>query len=126
MVGYDLISNSGFNVMNILLVLLNFGLAGTLISLYYYGMGGGAHSDWDHVPIRKWVKKNGAWEQVLTYGKYADYQLDVRYDYRWMSEVKEMGFIEDDPPPECYIICSPGMQEAVDEIIKNTPKGTYN
>jgi hypothetical protein len=126
-VGYEILSNQGDYCASATIIITGLGFFASLLSMYIYGTPGYSHAhDWANTPILKWHHTLGEWVQILSYGKYSDYQLDDQYTYKWIAKAARMGFIQDDPPSTCYIICSEGMRKSVDEIIANTAKGTYN
>jgi len=118
--GYEILSNQGDYCASATIILSGIGFLVSMISMYYHGMG------WNNMPVLKWVRVGLVWEQRLSYGKYSEYQMDDQYTYKWMPQQQEMGFIQDNPPAECCVICSPGMRERANEIIAAMPKETYN
>jgi hypothetical protein len=125
-IGYEVITNTGSYCASAAILVSGLGFIASMISMYYHGMGMSGASNWSNMPILKWVRCNDKWEQRLSYGKYAEYQMDSAYTYQWMTPQQEMGFVQDAPPAECFVICSEGMRKAVDEIISTMPKETYN
>ena len=127
MLGYEILSNQGDYCASATIILSGIGFLVSMISMYYHGMNKcGGTTDWSSIPILKWVRVGLVWEQRLSYGKYSDYQMDISYTYKWLNTHQEMGFVQDNPPAKVTIICSPGMRKAVDKIILNMPKETYN
>lgn len=127
MVGYELISGQGDICASATILLTGLGFVVSSLSMYYHGMGGyGEAQDWNNMPIIKWEKRHGEWEQIMYHGLYKDYQTDEQYTYKWIPLEQQMGFIQDRPPAECHVFCSPGMRKRVDEILLTVPKETYN
>ena len=126
MIGYEILTNQGSYCASAAIIISGLGFIASMISMYYDGMGGYQAENWNNMPVLKWMKVGLIWEQRLTYGKYAEYQMDDQYTYKWLTQEQEMGFVQDSPPAECYVFCSDGMRERVNEIISNMPKETYN
>lgn len=125
MYGYDLISGVGpACAMSTILLTASFFFL-NLIQYWWCGMPRDEAS-WDKLPVISWLRKNGKWEQIETTGTYANYYNRCDYTYKWITASKGMGFIQDDPPIECTVLCSTGMRLAVDEILKDVHKGQYN
>lgn len=127
MLGYELLAAEGSNGASLVIIATGLVFAVSLLQWYFHGMGGyDDTTNWNSMPVLTWKQQTGKWVLVLSYGRYADYVNDTSFTYKWIQSEGEMGFVQDDPPAECTVFCSPGMRVAVDEIIKNTPQEYYN
>lgn len=126
MIGYESLISVGPNC-SILVLSFAFALTSIYVALstFYWGNEWATPENYDHVPILKWVKDQHGWKQVVIYGKYRDYFDNKAFDWTWHHRCKGYCFVEEVPPPEVFIFCSPGMKTAVNEIISNTSKETY-
>ena len=90
------------------------------IQSYYYGWNeANMYPDPNEmVPVRLWVKRGFTLTEEITYATYNTYVDNRRFDWRWLTEVRKMGWAEEIPPPEVSIICSDGMREEANKIIK--------
>lgn len=76
-------------------------------------------SDFKLVPIVDYKKSDdGGLKKDIKYAKYKDYLTNWEYKWEYIDEIKDFGWVSA-IPPQVSMILSPGMQEKIDEILKN-------
>jgi len=123
--GYEIISQTGTMCLTISLLLTSVFFLANMVQYYFYGDSFDSHN-WETLPIVSYETQNGIIVRTIVPGAYKDYIDNPEYKYKWIPSRTSMGFEKKAPPPECYVLCSPGMRLAVDEIISKQPKETYN
>lgn len=94
---------------------------------YYSRFGNGYETtDWNNIPVYKWRKINKGWSLIRTEGAYREYISRDDYSYKWSARDKMCVFTERDPEPEICVFMSPGMEDAVNEILSTTPEEALN
>ena len=106
------------------IIILLLGIAVIFSSqLYCYWDGCSISPDADEqVPAQLWVKKENTFIEKVTSVRYDKYISNDHFEWRWISDLRKMGWVEDSPPAEVSIICSEGMKDTAHKIVKAAKK----
>lgn len=119
--GYENLMNSGNYYIDTTMLLIGVFF---MFGFIQYWVGGDPYynlynddDNWGKTPIQYWVKEDDKWILKLKYGEYKD-RGEGKFNWEWIAEARAMGWLAEAPPAECSIICSAGMHESVDKILK--------